>query len=121
MPKAPETEPPAQPGPERRQHPRYKFEGVLKIDWGTTVRDARVRDISAGGMEVELADPFWIGARFSAELEIGAPIRMTCEVRYVVPGHGMGVSLVIPEESERHRFEALLAQLAGSDTIAESK
>lgn len=121
MPKAPRTEPSAPPGPERRQHPRYKFEGVLKINWGATVRDGRVRDISAGGMEVELANPMWIGARFSAELALGAPIRMTCEVRYVVPGHGMGVSVEVPEESDRHRFEALLAQLAGSTTTPDEK
>lgn len=104
-----------EPRLERRKYPRYRFDAAMKFKWGTTERDAYVRVIGAGGMEVELADPLWVGARFSAELAANPPIRMACEVHYIVPGHSMGVSLVVSEEEDRQRFKALLSELAESE------
>jgi hypothetical protein len=109
------------PRRESRRHPRYRFEGVLKIEWGSAVLDALVRDISAEGMQVGLANPLWIGAGFSAELGLDPPVHLACVVRYVQPGQGMGVSIVVPKEADRERFEALLAKLAESSKVAGEK
>jgi len=106
---------------ERRNYPRYPFEAPVTIKWGTTMRHARVRLIGAGGMEIELSDPMWVGAGFLAELALDSPISVLCEVRYVVPGRSMGVSVVVPEESHRQQFEALLAKLAESSAIDDGK
>ena len=97
---------------ERRKYPRYRFDAAMKFNWGATERAARVRVIGQGGMEVELANPLWVGARFSAELAVDPPVRLACEVRYLVPGHSMGLSVAVPEETDRQRFKALLSQLA---------
>ncbi len=97
---------------ERRRSPRYPFEGVLRIEWGSLLLEGIVRDISAEGMLVEIADPLWLGASFAAELGLDTPLRVDCVVRRVEPGQGMGVALVVPEEADRVRLEALLAALA---------
>ena len=99
-------------GSERRRTPRYPFDGVLRIEWGSAVLEGRVRDISVEGMQVEIADPLWVGASFSGELALDTPLRVDCVVRRVEPGRAMGVSLVVPGEAERARLESLLASLA---------
>ena len=70
-----------------------------------------VIDISAEGMRIEIADPLWVGAGFSAVLALEPPLRMECVVRRVEPGRGMGVSLVTPEAEDRVRLAALLDPL----------
>ncbi len=97
---------------ERRKSPRYPIEAVLRIEWGSVMLEGHVRDISAGGMRVELVDPLWVGASFAAELALDTPLRVDCVVRRVVPGRAMGVSLAVPNAADRTRFEALLATLA---------
>ncbi len=95
-----------------RRSPRYPFEGVLTIEWGSALLEGIVRDISAEGMLVETAEPLWVGATFAAELALDTPLRIDCVVRRVEPGRGMGVALVVPVEADRARFEVLLATLA---------
>ena len=95
-------------GPEQRRSPRYPFDGVLRIEWASAWLEGRVRDISAGGMQVEVASPLWVGASFTAELALDTPLRVDCVVRRVMPGRAMGVSLVVPNEADSARFEALL-------------
>ena len=97
---------------ERRRSPRYPFEGVLTIEWGSALLEGVVRDISAEGMRVETPDPLWLGASFAAELALDTPLRVDCVVRRVEPGQGMGVALIVPEEADRARLEVLLATLA---------
>ena len=99
-------------GPEQRRSPRYPFEGVLTIEWGAALLEGIVRDLSAEGMLVETPDPLWVGATFAAELALDTPLRLDCVVRRVEPGRGIGVALIVPEEADRARFEALLATLA---------
>ena len=111
----------AEPQLERRKYPRYRFDAAMKFKWGMVEREARVRVIGAGGMEVELADPLWVGARFSAELATDPPIRMACEVRYIVPGHSMGLSAVVSEDTDRQRFSVLLRELAESNKDVDSQ
>ena len=96
---------------ERRRSTRYPFGAVLKMEWGSAVIRGSVIDISAEGMRIEIADPLWVGARFSAVLALEPPLRMECVVRRVEPGRGMGVSLVTPEAEDRVRLAALLDPL----------
>jgi len=63
-------------------------------------------------MFVELPDPLWVGASFSAQLMVWKPLRVDCLVRWVDPGRGMGVSVVIRDEEDRKQFEGLLEDLA---------
>lgn len=62
-----------EPWLEPRRHPRYRFDAGMKFKSGTTEREARVQIIGASGMEVELVDPLWVGAQFSAELVVDPP------------------------------------------------
>src|SRR2546427_10329490 len=93
---------------ERRRSTRYPFGAVLEMEWGSAVLLGRVLDISAEGMRIEIADPLWVGAKFSAVLALEPPLRMECVVRRVGPGGGMGGSLVTPGAQGRARLGALL-------------
>jgi hypothetical protein len=98
---------------ERRKSIRYKFDGDLAITWGGAVLTGRVREIGADGMFVEMSNPLWIGAAFSAQLAAEKPMLFDCVVRWVEPRSGMGVSIVAPGEEHRKRFAAFLDTLSG--------
>ena len=55
---------------ERRWAPRYPFRADLEIEWGSAVLAGKTRDISASGMFIEAADTLWVGAGFSARLNL---------------------------------------------------
>ncbi len=97
--------------PERRRATRHTFDAVLKMEWGSAVLQGRVRDISPSGMFVELADPLWVGASFSAQLALDEPLRLECSVRRVEPGRGMAVTFVVPGEEGRVRLAEVLGTL----------
>src|SRR2546425_6341495 len=94
---------------DRRSSTRYPCGAVLEMEWGSAVLRGRVLDISAEGMRIEIADPLWVGARFSAVLALEPPLRMECVVRRVARGGGVGGSLVAPATQERARRSARLA------------
>ena len=97
--------------PERRRVRRHSFDVGLEIEWGSATLRGRVRDISLEGMLIELPDPLWIGARFSAQVKLEPPLWVECVVRRVEPGRGMGVSFSLPQEADRPRLAALLEAL----------
>jgi len=103
---------------ERRWAPRYAFRTQLEIEWGSAVLRANTRDVSASGMFIESADPLWIGAGFSASLQLDHPLRVDCRVRRVEPGLGMGVSLSFPQEQQQS-YQKLLSRLSQSEPGAE--
>ena len=103
---------------ERRWAPRYSFRAGLEIEWGSAVLRASTRDVSASGMFIESADPLWIGAGFSANLQLDRPVRVDCRVRRVVPGHGMGVSVSVTQEQQQ-TYQQLLSELSQSAPEAE--
>lgn len=103
---------------ERRWAPRYTFRAGLEIEWGSAVLRASTRDVSASGMFIESADPLWIGAGFSANLQLDQPVRVDCRVRRVVPGHGMGVSVSLTQEQQQ-TYQQLLSELSQSAPEAE--
>src|SRR3989442_6807084 len=81
---------------ERRRSTRHPCGAVLEMEWGSAVLRGRVLDISAEGMRIEIADPLWVGARFSAVLALEPPLRMECVVRRVGTGGGMWGCLLPP-------------------------
>ena len=93
---------------ERRWAPRYSFRAGLEIEWGSAVLRASTRDVSASGMFIESTDPLWIGAGFSANLQLEHPVRVDCRVRRVEPGLGMGVSVSFPQEQQQSYRELIL-------------
>ncbi len=99
--------------PERRRAPRFPFDAALEIEWGSAVLRGRVRDISEAGMAVSIQDPLWIGANFSARLNLEEPLQVDCVVRRVEPAQGMGLSFVVQDVQDRARIAALLEVLAG--------
>jgi len=97
---------------ERRRSTRHPFDAVVEIEWGSTKLQGRVRDISAEGMRVEISNPLWIGASFSADVALDPPLRLDCVVRRVEPGRSIGVAFVVPSEAGRAQLAALLEALA---------
>lgn len=96
---------------ERRWAPRYSFRAGLEIEWGSAVLRASTRDVSASGMFIESVDPLWIGAGFSASLQLDRPVRVDCRVRRIEPGLGMGVSVSFPQEQQQ-TYQELLGKLS---------
>jgi PilZ domain len=100
---------------ERRWAPRYSFRADLEIEWGSAVLRASTRDISANGMFIEAVDPLWIGAGFTARLNLERPVKLDCFVKRIEPGYGMGVSVAVAESESQKVFHALLSTLSGSE------
>jgi PilZ domain len=92
--------------------PRYSFRADLEIEWGSAVLRASTRDISSSGMFIESNDTLWIGAGFSARLNLDQPVRVDCSVKRVEPGRGMGVSVTVSESQHQERYQALLSTLS---------
>jgi hypothetical protein len=83
----------------------------LDIEWGSTVLRAATRDISASGMFIDTADPLWVGAGFSAYLQLERPLKVDCFVKRVEPGRGMGVS--VSSQTQRVAdFQKLVSSLS---------
>jgi hypothetical protein len=100
---------------ERRWAPRYSFRADLEIEWGSAVLRASTRDISANGMFIEAVDPLWIGAGFTARLNLERPLKLDCFVKRIEPGHGMGVAVAVAESESQKLFQNLLSTLSGSE------
>jgi hypothetical protein len=98
---------------ERRWAPRYSFRAGLEIEWGSVVLHASTRDISSSGMFIESTDPLWVGAGFTANLQLESPVRVNCFVKRVEPGCGMGVSVSLSQEEQR-TYQDLLTRLSAS-------
>lgn len=99
---------------ERRWAPRYSFRASLEIEWGSAVLCGNTRDISANGMFIEAADPLWIGAGFTARLNLARPVRLDCSVKRVEPGKGMGVSVALSESESQKLYQDLLSSLSNT-------
>jgi len=73
---------------------------------------ASTRDISANGMFIEAADPLWIGAGFTARLNLPQPLTVDCSVKRIEPGRGMGVSVALAESESQRIYQELLSGLS---------
>jgi len=99
---------------ERRWAPRYSFRADLEIEWGSAVLRASTRDISSNGMFIEAVDPLWIGAGFTARLNLSRPLLMDCSVKRIEPGRGMGVSVSLSENESQKLYQDLLSSLSNT-------
>ena len=99
---------------ERRWAPRYSFRADLEIEWGSAVLRASTRDISSNGMFIEAIDPLWIGAGFTARLNLQQPLRLDCSVKRIEPGRGMGVSVSLAESESQKLYRDLLSSLSNT-------
>lgn len=99
---------------ERRWAPRYSFRAGVDIEWGSAILRASTRDVSASGMFIESTDPLWIGAGFSANLQLEQPVRVDCRVRRIEPGLGMGVSVSVLHDHQQN-YQELLSRLSQSE------
>jgi len=99
---------------ERRWATRYSFRADLEIEWGSAVLRASTRDISANGMFIEAVDPLWIGAGFTARLNLKEPLKVDCSVKRIEPGRGMGVSVALAESESQKLYQDLLSSLSAT-------
>jgi PilZ domain len=99
---------------ERRRAPRYRYQAILEIEWGSARLRARTRDISEGGMFIEADDVLWVGAGFRARLAVDHPMWLECSVKRVEPGLGMGVTVQLREDQSERHYRELLEKLAAS-------
>jgi hypothetical protein len=97
---------------ERRWAPRYSFRAELEIEWGSAVLHGSTRDISANGMFIESPDTLWIGAGFTALLNLDRPMKLDCSVKRIEPGRGMGVSVALSEFETQQRYQQLVSSLS---------
>lgn len=98
----------------RRRSPRYRYQAILEIEWGSARLKARTRDISANGMFIEAEDVLWVGAGFRARLATESPMWLECSVKRVEPGRGMGVTVELRENNSQRHYQDLLAKLAAA-------
>jgi PilZ domain len=97
---------------ERRRAPRFNYQAILEIEWGSARLKGRTRDISAGGMFIESDDLLWVGAGFRARMAAERPVWLECQVKRVEPGLGMGVTVALREDQSQQHYQDLLARLA---------
>ena len=97
---------------ERRWAPRYPFRADLEIEWGSAVLRGNTRDISANGMFIEAPDTLWVGAGFTARMNLPQPLRLDCMVRRVEPGRGMGVAVALSESESQKLYHDLVSSLS---------
>jgi hypothetical protein len=67
-------------------------------------------------MFIEAVDPLWIGAGFTARLNLDRPLRMDCSVKRIEPGRGMGVSVALSESESQKLYQDLLSSLCNTGT-----
>lgn len=78
---------------------------------GKTFR-AFMTDISADGMFIVAANPLWVGAVFKARVHVADDLRVTCVVKRVMVGRGMGVRFQEISPEDRESLDKVLAGLA---------
>jgi hypothetical protein len=99
----------------RRKFIRFKFHADAEIVRGSTKTACRVTDISRGGMFIQVPNPPQVGTSFLLRLALNVPLRLTCVVRRVAPGEGVGVTFDVGAR-EKKRFDALLLALTDPTT-----
>jgi hypothetical protein len=87
---------------------RLGFELQVKIHMGSSVIQARVRDISAEGLFLEVSSPLQLGEAFPATLMLQPLLHVICKVRRIEPNQGIGVQLTLTGPVDRKRFANLL-------------
>ena len=102
--------------PSRRLTSRVDAGGEVWVYWQCGVRTdiSRVRNVSAGGMFLELQKPLAKGLTTNLHFLVqeGA-IRANAEVRYTLPGTGLGLKFTAVEKECGPKLAGLLTRLRG--------
>ena len=99
---------------ERRKYPRYGFQSDVELLIGSDVQAAFITDLSMGGMFIATTTPLHVGTACTARILLDPPLLLSCVVRRVIPGRGMGVSFEGLATPARARLEKVLVSLARS-------
>ena len=99
------------PGAERRTEPRYRFQAEVEIEWGSATIKGQLQDISRTGFFLIPSTALWIGARFAANLLTNPPIKIECTVVRAEPGRGIGVKMILVDDSAAAQLSELLKNL----------
>ena len=99
------------PRAERRTETRYPFQAEVEIEWGSATIKGEVQDISRSGFFVVPSTSLWIGARFAASLLTDPPIKIECTVVRAEPGSGIGVKMILVDDSAAAQLHELLKNL----------
>jgi hypothetical protein len=110
-------QPPAGNQIEQRRSPRRACSIPITIEWGAALISGRVSDITVDGMFVEIEQPLWVGASFSAILEADHALRIDCTVRRVDPLRGMALTYSAANETSRTALASYLERLAEHDPM----
>ena len=97
--------------PERREFHRKRFQGKMEMEWGSSILSGTLRDISPGGLFVEVTPPLWLGATFRARLLLDQDLWLDCRVVRIEPKNGNAAVFEIPEEGGKERLQELLKSL----------
>jgi hypothetical protein len=95
---------------EKRQHPRAPLATQVEYPAGTLIGFSK--DISMGGMFIELTQPIPVGTRLNVLFHLedgGDAVRSEAEVKYSVLKLGVGVQFVKLEAADRKRIETYVA------------
>jgi PilZ domain-containing protein len=101
----------------RRHNPRFETPEGVWVFWSCDGRDeiSQVRDLSLGGLFVYTANPRAVGATTTLDfLFQEGQIRADGVVRYVNPGHGVGLKFSAMRDGDRPHLAALLNRLSRS-------
>ena len=100
----------------RRLTSRIEASGEVWVYWQCGLRAdlSRVRNLSAGGMFLELRQPLAKGLTTVLHFLVQeGPIRANAEVRYAVPDDGLGLKFTAVERDCGPQLAELLARLRG--------
>ena len=97
---------------EKRESRRSSCAADVEVEWGSSILHARTRNLSLGGMLLEMTNPLWMSAEFDARVALpDGPIKVRCIVRRVVAGVGIGVEFLEMSPGELGRLRLLLERL----------
>src|SRR5260370_36056512 len=89
---------------ERRHSPRYPLDAKLEMEWGSETLRGEVRDISASGMFVSLADPLWLVPPFAARPVPDQPPRLESSVRRIEPCRRIRLILAATQDEDQSQI-----------------
>lgn len=99
-------------GIEKRESRRANYPAEVEIEWGSSTIRARTRNLSLGGMLLEMSNPLWMNAEFEARIALpDGPVRVHGIVRRLVGGVGIGVEFVEISPQDLGRLRQLIEGL----------
>jgi len=99
-----------------RKYPRVSIDLPAVYTFNGRTRRARISTLGGGGLFLADPEPIAVGARLSLEFRPAkhlARLEVQAEVRYLIPGKGMGVEFLEIDPEYRQRLMAFILHRAG--------